>query len=723
MIRHPLSTLFLFFSVLSVSLWLILLSPSLAQADVFYPMVMSVNPVAVQAGQTTECVISARYNLHGAYQVFVTGEGVVGEVDPPEPVKVEPGKPAPAKPQVNKLKVRFKVAPDALLGVRDVRVATPQGVSTLGQIVVARDPIVREAANNDTLKTAQAITLPATVCGTFEKVEDVDVYKFNAQAGQGLTFHVQSQRLQNRIHDLQEHADPIITLRNASGTVLAANDNYFFGDPLLHYKFAAAGEYFLDIRDARYGGNGEWQYAIEIHDRPFVTNVLPSRVTPGTTARLKMIGFNLPADPVVLYPVPANMPEGLQWAMLPLANGARTNAVPIIVSRLPEFNEAPGNHGTAATAQKVPSVPAGICGAIDKEGEIDCYAFEAKAGERFTFRIVAREHQSALDSVIRILNEKGDRLGENDDFSDRFVHADSRIENWTVPANGKYVIEVRDMHLRGGPAFVYLLEVTRSDPYFYLEMDTDKTLLAPGLSNAIFVRAVRKNGFEGEIQLNVEGLPAGVSAVCGKILPPEPAPPGRGAPPSDGCIMLKAAPTAPQSASNIRITGSATHKVPDGKTIPLTAVARPLQEVYMPGGGRYHYPVDIHTVSVGSELLDIRSVKITPTAISLKPGEAKKIDVTIERAPGFKGNVTLDVIYQHLGSNYGNSLPPGVTVDDKNSKTLLTGDQVQGHITLKAAADAKEVQNQQVAVMAHVSINFVMKFTYCGEPLMVTVAK
>src|SRR5690349_266682 len=180
-------------SVLSVSLWFVSVP---ARADSAFPMVMSISPVAVQAGTTSECEVSARYNLHGAYQVFVTGDGVTAEVDPP--------KPATPKPQVPKLKVRFKVAPDALPGVRDVRVATPQGASTLGQLVVVRDPVIREAPNNDTLKTAQPITLPATVCGAIEKPEDVDYYKFTVAAGTALTFHVRGQRLENRIHDLQE---------------------------------------------------------------------------------------------------------------------------------------------------------------------------------------------------------------------------------------------------------------------------------------------------------------------------------------------------------------------------------------------------------------------------------------------------------------------------------------------------------------------------------------
>jgi hypothetical protein len=130
----------------------------------------------------------------------------------------------------------------------------------------------------------------------------------------------------------------------------------------------------------------------------------------------------------------------------------------------------------------------------------------------------------------------------------------------------------------------------------------------------------------------------------------------------------------------------------------------------------------MHTLSIG-EPLDLKAVTIQPTAITLKPGESKKIDITIERSASYKGNVTLAVFYQHLDSVYGSSLPPGVSIDDGASQTLVTGSQTKGHITLKAAADAAPVEKQLVPVMAHVSINFVMKWTFCGEPLLVTVKR
>ncbi len=309
---------------------------------------------------------------------------------------------------------------------------------------------------------------------------------------------------------------------------------------------------------------------------------------------------------------------------------------------------------------------------------------------------------------MRIVNAKGQSLVENDDARDRYVHADSLIENWAAPTTGRYTIEVRDLHARGGEEFVYFLKVVRSEPHFQLEIDTDKTLLAPGLASVIFVRAVRKNGFAGEIQLGVEGLPSGVTAHCGRIL----------ADGKDGCLIVQAAPDAKPTAANLRVFGTA--PLPDGKG-KLAATARPLQEIYMPGGGRFHYPADMHTLSI-SDSLDLKSVKISPASITLRPGESKRIDVTIERSPGFKGNVTLDTVYQHLSSVYGSSMPPGVRIDDRASQTLLTGGQTKGHITLKAAADARPVEKQQVPIMAHVSINFAMKWTFCGEPLLITVA-
>src|SRR5690242_13470750 len=54
----------------------IVASTTTARGQASYPMVMDVWPLAVQTGSTAKLRVTARYNLYGTYQVFVTGEGV-----------------------------------------------------------------------------------------------------------------------------------------------------------------------------------------------------------------------------------------------------------------------------------------------------------------------------------------------------------------------------------------------------------------------------------------------------------------------------------------------------------------------------------------------------------------------------------------------------------------------------------------------------------------------
>src|SRR5581483_8701364 len=97
---------------------------------------------------------------------------------------------------------------------------------------------------------------------------------------------------------------------------------------------------------------------------------------------------------------------------------------------LPEAIESDGENNTAATAQPI-AVPVGVSGRILQEGDIDCYQFECKKGDRFSFEVVARRNQSMLDPVMRVLNTQGGALLENDDLNTgRFTYADSLLENW-----------------------------------------------------------------------------------------------------------------------------------------------------------------------------------------------------------------------------------------------------------------------------------------------------
>ena len=686
------------------------LMTTVAHAQTSYPMVMSLKPVAVQVGTTAECEVHSRYTMLGTFQVFVSGTGVMAEAIAPEQPALKPGE----KPKdVTKLKLKITAAADALPGVREFRLATPNGASTLGQLVIVRDPVVAEAADNNTRDKAQAVAFPATLCGSIEKAEDFDFYKFTAEAGQSLAFHVRAQRLEDKIHDLQNHIDPILFLRDAAGGVVAMSDNAFFADPFLSHTFAKAGEYFLEIRDVRYQGNVDWEYCIEVNSRPFVTQMFPLAVRPGIDTPIELSGSLIPTGITATVNPPSLGTAGFQ--SIPVKIGeTTTNPVSVYVTETP-ITVVPAAENDAVAMAVPVTMPAVITGRIEKPSDLDVYAFPAKKGEKFSFEVLARRQQSQVDSYLRVLNEKEQTLKEDDDGRfGKLQSADTLIEGWEAPADGTYFVEMRDVHLRGGDGFGYVLKITPTVPTFDLLIDTDKTNLTPGTNGVLFVRANRKHSFKGDVELHVEGLPPGVTATCGRALTTKY---------PDGAIVLSAAPDAKFAASNLRIWGTAI--MPQGEGQPpleFSVEATPYQETYNPGGGRVHWPAEQHMVNVGAPN-DLLAVTISETDIRLKPGESKKVAITVQRAPEMKANVVLDLTFNHLEQIFASSLPDGISIDSGNSKTLLSNGATEGYITIKADKAAPPVEKQLTCVMANLSINFVMKATYASAPLWISVDK
>lgn len=667
---------------------LLLVAPAAAQTS--YPMVTHVFPAGVQRGTTAQITISGQRNFAGAYRLLFEGEGLSAEILPPDK-GVDP------KTPVNAVTAKVTAAKDAAVGVRELRVATPRGVSSVGLLVVSDEPETSETEPNDAASQAQSVTLPVTINGRTQAAEDTDFYRFSARAGEEVTFSVLAARLQDRIHDLQTHIDPLLILRDEAGRPIARADDTFGADPRLIHRFDRDGAYLVEIRDVGYNGNPNWVYRLTITRRPWVTAALPMAVRRGETVSLKLVGANLGEDATASWTAPADAPPGIRE--VPLVKGeATTNAVPLIVSELPELLEPEDGPGGPLP------IPCGISGRIAAKDEVDRYPFVGAKGQTYVFEVEARRAGSALDSFLWVEDAAGKELASNDDA----VGKDSRLE-WTAPEDGYYAVLVRDLNGRGGPEFVYHLVARRAQPDFSLRVDGDKAQIGPGGATAWYVRLTRREGFDGEVALSVRGLPAGVTATCG-VIPPTM---------TEGCILLAAAPDAKIDVANVEVVGTAALSGPDGQTTSVTRVATPIQEIYTPGGGRGLFPVALHTVSI-TEPQDI-TVAASPEKITLTPGGTARVDVTITRREGYTKPVTLDVLLRHLGTVYGNPLPPGVTLDEGASKTLLGESETQGHLVLRAAADAKPVTDLPLAILGQVSINFVVKVSYAA-PLFLTVA-
>jgi len=115
-------------------------------------------------------------------------------------------------------------------------------------------------------------------------------------------------------------------------------------------------------------------------------------------------------------------------------------------------------------------------------------------------------------------------------------------------------------------------------------------------------------------------------------------------------------------------------------------------------------------------------VQVSTHKIVLKPGQETTINVTLKRRADYDKTVTLDVLLRHLNTQYANPLPPGVTMLDNKSKTLL-GTANAGTIVLKAAPDAAECTDVPICVQGYVPVNFVVKVGYASEPILLSVKK
>ncbi len=183
---------------------------------------------------------------------------------------------------------------------------------------------------------------------------------------------------------------------------------------------------------------------------------------------------------------------------------------------------------------------------------------------------------------------------------------------------------------------------------------------------------------------------------------------------TEGVIVVSAVPDAKHAAALVSVEA-----IGEGQAGPIVRPVRPQSEIYLPGGGRGHMPVETLALAV-TDPSDI-TVEARPSEIVLEPGESAAIDVTVTRNPRYEQGVNLAIVLQHLGGIHGNPLPPGVTVNEAGSKTLLGPKETNGKIILQAGPAAPACEKVPIAVMGHVSINFVVKTAYASAPILVTV--
>ncbi len=480
------------------------------------PYIEYLYPAGTQQGKTIEITLGGR-SLDGAREVWVSGEGVTGEVlevNLPTPEQIrEAQKRDEVAAQTARL--RLTIAPNAKTGVRDLRIMAKEGLSNRFRFEVGNLTEVSEEEPNSVFASAQTLpALPLVVNGQIKNA-DRDFFRFQARAGQRLVIEVKGRAIKPYLADaVPGWFQPRIALYNSAGDLIAEEDDFRSDpDPVMFFTVPADGDYVLEIWDALSRGRDDLVYRVKIGEFPYVTDIFPLGGPLGSKQqRIVARGVNLPGEKAGWRIDLPSRKTGIIPAGFKLKSGAETNQRPFEVSDLPEVMEREPNNAQRQ-AQRV-TAPVIVNGRIDKPGDADMFAFEAKAGDKLVFDVMARRLGSPLDAKITLGPQRalGKFITADDVKDERFGlithHADPRLAH-TFEQDGTYTITIEDTQGKGGPEYAYRLSVSPQQPDFELRVMPDNLSVPAGGNVVVQLKAIRIDGYTGPIRLHTEGLPPG----------------------------------------------------------------------------------------------------------------------------------------------------------------------------------------------------------------------
>jgi hypothetical protein len=572
-------------------------------------------------------------------------------------LQVKDGKTATAK---------LFIAADAAPGEHSLRLAGPGGITELRSFWVGAFPVINETEPNGLNDPPQRIELNQTVHGIAES-EDDDCFLVTLKKGQRLSAEVEAMRLGRVFFDAS------LAILDARGFELATCDDapLLRTDAFVSILAPEDGDYRIVVREAAYEGNDKCQYRLHIGDFPRPSAVFPTGGKPGETLEFTFIGdpsgpirqtFTLPSEPRAEFP------------LIPLHNGLSAPSPHwITVSPLESARDSADSH-TAKGAVVLPPVPGAAQGIIDEGKPSDWFRFAAKKDQALVIRAIARAHRSPLDPVVSIHQADQKFIVANDDQG-----GPDSVVNWTCPADGDYLIQIRDQLRRGGPDFTYRIEIAGKTPAIAANLPTVervnsqkwKTFPVPrGGRYAAVVNVTREN-IGCDAVFAADSLPPGVTMNAARI------------PRSVNSfpVVFEAAPDAPVGTGlhAFRIRSEGVDPPLEGRLIDT------IHHIDINNQGAYH-SASFDRIAAGVTDAAPFTVDLEAPAVPIVKNGKLALKVRVARQEGFDGKITLRFLWN----------PPGisgpVTVD-------VPGDKSEASYELNASADAAP-GDWQVCVLA-----------------------
>ena len=497
-----------------LSLSIFFLTISFAHAQVV-PALSTVSPQGAQQGQNVDITLKGQ-NLDTATAVWFSGTGITAEIrqETQQAAVLFNGTGVSGRvPTDMQLVASLTIDPNAPLGIQQMRIVTPYGVSNAQNFVVGNLPEVKENEATEETEKSNYLELPVTVNGEITSIDDQDSFSFDLKKDVKLICEVTAQRIGSPL-------DSYLVLQDANGAEVANSGQGNGLDSLLNYTALETGKYTLHIRDIRYKGGNGFRYRLSIGELPYLETIFPLGGQRGTDNTIAVTGANLETVNAIQVSIGAETPTGEQTLRVKTASGLTSNSHPFSIGSLAEMGESEPNN--AAEKANAVNAPITINGKIDKSGDVDRFAFEIKAPQLLVFQVEALRLSSQLDALLTLYGaekqmeaksvEKEQVLMVNDDASG----ADARIE-WNFTEAGKYSVAIRDLNNQGGDAYSYRLNIRPLEPDFTLSavvLDSqnrpsglDSPRVSRGGTFTMQVNVSRRDRLRGPIRLHCPTLP------------------------------------------------------------------------------------------------------------------------------------------------------------------------------------------------------------------------
>lgn len=537
----------------------------------------------------------------------------------------------------NTVKTRLSIAPDCRLGIHAMRVRTATGISNLRTFSVGALPAVAEVEPNNEFSAPQPIQLDVTVEGRVDS-EDVDYFAVTLQQGERLTAEIEGIRLGNTFFD------PYVAILDSERFELASCDDaaLTWQDAVASIVAPQAGTYIIQVRESAYGGNGACVYRLHVGRFPRPRAVLPAGGRLGETLEVRWLG-DVGGDRVEQITLPAQ-----RTAMFGLevrdALGVAPWPMTFVLSDLTNvLEQEPNADASTATACEL---PAALNGAISEPGDVDVYRFPLKAGQAFDVRVLARAIRSELDPVVTVHRSDGSGIAGNDDSGgpDAYVR-------FSAPADDTYTLVVRDHLGKGRPDYVYRVEAKPVQPALVMGLPerqqyVDVTASVPQGNRTAFLVSASRSDFGGPLQVELAGLPPGVSfetvpmAANQSIVP----------------VVLSAAADAPLAGALVDVIG----RYSDGNT----TVEGHLQQTTGLVRGQNNILVWGHTADRMAAAVTAAapfSIHVVPPKAPIVRDGSMGLRVVAARSEGFTAPIAVRLLYNPpgIGSAGDVAIPEG----------------------------------------------------------------